>query len=107
MHSLTHITILETLLNGVQDKEFDTKMFLAKIYISIKSSVNDPEGITIQSSLSQLGFESVTSVRSGKYIEIKISEKDKKVAEKKIEEMCDKLLSNPVIETYTFDLDIL
>ena len=82
-------------------------MFLAKIYISLKSSVNDPEVITIQSSLSQLGFESVTSVRTGKYIEIKISEKDKKFAEKKIEEMCEKLLSNPVIETYKFDLDIL
>ena len=102
-----HITILETLLNGVRDKEFDTTMFLAKIYISLKSSVNDPEGITIQSSLSQLGFESVTSVRSGKYLEIKISEQKKEIAEKKIQEMCDKLLSNPVIETYKFDLDPL
>ncbi len=79
-------------------------MFLAKIYISFKSSVNDPEGSTIQSGLAQLGFESVTSVRSGKYFEIKIYETEKKIASEKIQEMCDKLLSNPVIETYKFDL---
>ena len=79
-------------------------MFLAKIYISFKSSVNDPEGSTIQSGRAQLGFESVTSVRSGKYFEIKICETEKKIASEKIQEMCDKLLSNPVIETYKFDL---
>ena len=58
-------------------------MFLAKIYISFKSSVNDPEGSTIQSGLAQLGFESVTSVRSGKYFEIKICETERKLHPKK------------------------
>jgi phosphoribosylformylglycinamidine synthase len=79
-------------------------MFLARIYISPKPTVNDPEGITILSSLGQLGYQNVSSVRSGKYIEIQIDEVNEPTARKKVMEMCDKLLANPVIEEYRLEL---
>ena len=79
-------------------------MFLARIYISPKPTVNDPEGMTILSSLGQLGYQNVRSVRSGKYIEIRIDEVNEPIAHSKVVKMCDKLLANPVIEEYRFEL---
>ena len=80
-------------------------MFLAKIYISPKPTVNDPEGLTIQGSLAQLGYHTVTSVRVGKYIEIQLDEDSESEATAKIREICDSMLANPVIEGYRFDLE--
>jgi phosphoribosylformylglycinamidine synthase len=80
-------------------------MYLAKVYITLKPTVNDPQGLTIKGGLETLGFQSVESVRAGKYMEIKLGEKDRSVAEKQIEEMCEKLLANPVIENYRFELE--
>tara|TARA_Y100000590_G_C15545160_1_gene948608 strand:+ start:508 stop:759 length:252 start_codon:yes stop_codon:yes gene_type:complete len=80
-------------------------MFLARIYVSPKPTVNDPEGLTILSSLGQLGYQNVISVRSGKYIEVQIDEIHEPTAREKVVEMCDKLLANPVIEEYRFELE--
>jgi len=80
-------------------------MFLARIYVSPKPTVNDPEGLTILSSLGQLGYQNVSSVRSGKYIEVQIDEIHEPTAREKVVEMCDKLLANPVIEEYRFELE--
>ena len=80
-------------------------MFTAKIVIHSKSTVSDPEGLTIQNGLRQLGYESVTSVRSGKYFEIQIKERDLEIAKEYVQEMCNKLLANPIIEDYEFDID--
>ena len=80
-------------------------MFLAKIYVSLKPTVNDPQGLTIKGALHNLGFNSVADVRSGKYIEIKLTEDTMEQARKQIQEMCVKLLSNPVIEIYRFDIE--
>ena len=80
-------------------------MFLARIYVSPKPTVNDPEGLTIISSLGQLGYQNVSSVRSGKYIEVQIDEINEPTAREKVVEMCDKLLANPVIEEYRFELE--
>lgn len=80
-------------------------MFLARIYVSPKPTVNDPEGLTILSSLGQLGYQNVSSVRSGKYIEVQIDEINEPTAREKVVEMCDKLLANPVIEEYRFELE--
>ena len=80
-------------------------MFIAKIVIHSKSTVSDPEGLTIQNGLRQLGYESVTSVRSGKYFEIQINERDLEIAKEYVQAMCDKLLANPIIEDYEFDID--
>ena len=79
-------------------------MFLAKVYVTLKPSVNDPQGRTIMAGLKSLGFQSVTDVRAGKYLEIRLQEAERTQAESQAREMCDKLLANPVIEDFRFDL---
>ena len=80
-------------------------MFLARVYITLKPTVNDPEGLTVRGGLHSLGFDSVEEVRAGKYLEIKIEDADRKVAEQQVTEMCQKLLANPIIEDFRFELD--
>jgi phosphoribosylformylglycinamidine synthase len=80
-------------------------MYLAKVYVTLKPTVNDPQGLTIKGALHNLGFSSVEDVRAGKYIEVKIVEKDAAAARKQVNEMCRKLLANPIIENYRFDLE--
>jgi len=80
-------------------------MYLAKVYISLKPTVNDPQGLTIKGGLHNLGFDSVETVRAGKYIEIRINESSIQEAQNQVNEMCRKLLANPVIETYRFELE--
>ena len=79
-------------------------MFLAKVYIRLKPSVNDPQGLTIRGGLRQLGFESVTDVRAGKYMEIRLTAADAADAQAQVAAMCDRLLANPVIEDYSFEV---
>jgi phosphoribosylformylglycinamidine synthase len=67
--------------------------------------VNDPEGITIGSALTALGFDGVQGVRSGRYFQVTLTAKDEKKAAKQVDQMCARLLANPVIETYTFKVD--
>lgn len=80
-------------------------MYLAKVYITLKPTVNDPQGLTIKGALHDLGFQKVSSVRAGKYMEIMLGEKSLIKAKAQLEEMCRKLLANPVIETYRFDIE--
>ncbi len=80
-------------------------MFLARVYVTLKSTVNDPQGLTIKGALHSLGFAEVDSVRAGKYMEVRLEAKDKKTAEKQVNEMSDKLLANPVIEEYRFEIE--
>ena len=80
-------------------------MYLAKIYVTLKPTVNDPQGLTVKGGLHTLGFENVRSVRVGKYMEVRIEETDGSKAEEQVGEMCRKLLSNPVIEDFRFELD--
>ena len=80
-------------------------MYLARVYVTLKPTVNDPQGLTIRGALHSLGFADVESVRAGKYLEVRLDAKDKKQAEKQLTEMCRKLLANPVIEDYRFELD--
>lgn len=82
-------------------------MFLAKVYVTLKPTVNDPQGLTIKGALHTLGFQTVQEVRAGKYIEIKIEEKDMEAARHQVQEMCKKLLANPVIENFRFELEKL
>ncbi|MEE8374570.1 MAG: phosphoribosylformylglycinamidine synthase subunit PurS [Dehalococcoidia bacterium] len=80
-------------------------MYLARIYVTLKPTVNDPQGLTVKGGLRTLGFGNVQSVRVGKYIEVKIEEPDSSKAEAQVREMCDKLLANPVIENSRFELE--
>ncbi len=80
-------------------------MFLARVYVTLKPTVNDPPGLTIRGGLHSLGFSSVQSVRSGKYMEIVIDVRSRADAEGQVGEMCRKLLANPVIEDFRFEVD--
>ena len=81
--------------------------YLARVRVSLKPAVNDPQGITIARALRALGFEGVQGVRAGKYIEVRLAGDDQAAAEAKVREMCQKLLANPVTETFSFDLEKL
>lgn len=80
-------------------------MYLAKIYVTLKPTVSDPQGLTIKGALHNLGFTGVASVRAGKYMEVKLEGNDQGIAYRQVDEMCKKLLANPVIENYTFELE--
>lgn len=80
------------------------KTFLARVYVSLKPVVNDPEGITIGGALGSLGFRGVRGVRSGRYFQVTLAAKDQKTAAAQVDQMCARLLANPVIETYSFEL---
>ena len=82
-------------------------MFLARIYVALKPTVNDPQGATVLGTLKTLGFDSTDSVRMGKYLEVRIREPEREKASDAVDEMCRKLLANPVIEEYRFDLEEL
>ena len=80
-------------------------MFLVKVIVQPKTAVNDPQGQTILSGLRQLGFSTVAGVRGGKYLEVRLDEVSETVAKDKVEEMCERLLANPVIEDYHVELE--
>lgn len=82
-------------------------MFLARVYVTLKPTVNDPPGLTIRGGLHSLGFTSVQSVRSGKYMEIRVDAPTSTDAGAQVAEMCRKLLANPVIEDFRFELQEL
>ena len=82
-------------------------MYLARVYIQLRPTVSDPQGQTIRGGLLQLGFDTVTSVRAGKYMEIALQADTEAAASEQVRDMCDKLLANPVIEDYRFDLETL
>ena len=75
-----------------------------KIFISLKNGVLDPQGKAIERSLHALGFDEVRDVRAGKYLELAVDAPSRPAAEARIREMCDKLLTNTVIEDYRFEL---
>jgi phosphoribosylformylglycinamidine synthase len=77
----------------------------ARVHITLKSGVLDPQGKAIGHALEALGFEGVNDVRQGKVIEIDLVEEDPAKARKQVEEMCRKLLANTVIENYVVDLE--
>jgi phosphoribosylformylglycinamidine synthase PurS subunit len=79
-------------------------VFLAKVYVTLKPTVNDPQGLTIKGGLHSMGFAAVESVRSGKYMEIKVDAPTKEKAAESVTEMCKKLLANPVIEEFRVEI---
>lgn len=83
------------------------KEFLAKVYITLKPGVNDPQGLTVRNGLRMLGFEGVEGVRMGKYLEIRLRDESLARAGEQVAEMCRKLLANPVIEEFRFDVEEL
>jgi len=76
----------------------------ATVFVRLKDGVLDPQGLTIQKAISNMGYDQVASVRSGRFFELEITA-DGADNDKKVEEICYKLLSNPVIENYTVEYD--
>lgn len=72
----------------------------ARLVVTLKPSVNDPQGLAIMGGLHSLGYTSVLGVRAGKYLEVELEAPDRRTAQSIVEEMCRKLLANPVIEDY-------
>ena len=72
----------------------------ARVHIMLKNGVLDPQGEAVRHALGTLGFEGVEGVRQGKVIELDLIETDRAAAEKRVGEICEKLLANTVIETY-------
>ncbi len=76
----------------------------ALIKITLKNGVLDPQGKAIEHALGGLGISGVEEVRQGKFIEVELTETDPALAKETVERMCSQLLSNPVIENYSYDL---
>ncbi|MCR9218765.1 MAG: phosphoribosylformylglycinamidine synthase subunit PurS [Alphaproteobacteria bacterium] len=77
----------------------------AKVFVTLKPGVLDPQGKAIEHALGGLGFEGVDEVRQGKVIEIDLAEADRAAAEAQVDAMCRKLLANTVIENYAIEID--
>ncbi len=77
-------------------------MLEARIHVTLKQSVLDPQGETVKSALASLGFQGVEHCRIGKFMVLRLSEGDSAKAKIQVDEMCRKLLANPVIEDYVF-----
>lgn len=80
-------------------------MVKARVYVTLKPGVLDPQGKAIQHALGALGFDGVENVRQGKVIELELAASDRAAAQAEVEAMCQKLLANTVIENYAIELD--
>ncbi len=79
-------------------------MYLSKIRVTLRPSILDPQGKAVQHAIATLGMNAVQDVRMGKYIELKVAAKSESEARKTTEEICRKLLANPVMEDFTYDI---
>jgi phosphoribosylformylglycinamidine synthase len=80
-------------------------LWLANIRVTLKPVVNDPTGLAIRDAMHNLGYSGVEEVRSGKYIQVYLHAEDEAQAREAVNSMCRRLLANPVIEDYAFDLE--
>lgn len=76
----------------------------AKVYVTLKKGVHDPQGEAVRHTLAEMGYKEIKGVRVGKYIEVNIEENDRARAETRLKEICEKLLANTVIESYRFEI---
>jgi phosphoribosylformylglycinamidine synthase len=79
-------------------------MYKVKVYVTLKESVLDPQGTAVKNSLQSLCYKEVTDIRIGKYMELNVEKSDRDINEV-INEICDKLLANVVIEDYRFEIE--
>ena len=76
----------------------------ARVHVTLKGGVHDPQGKAIQHALAQLGFGGVDGVRAGKVIDLELSDTDEASARERVDAMCQQLLANTVIESYAIEL---
>ena len=83
-----------------------TQTYQAQIYVTLRPSVLDPAGVAVQSGLKHMGYENVDGIRIGKYIELTVTAETEAAATEQLNVICDRLLANPIIENYRFDLKL-
>ena len=76
----------------------------ARIHVTLKPAILDPQGKALVHALETLGYQAVTDVRVGKYLELELNESQREKAEVQVKAMCEKLLANPVIESYRVEV---
>jgi phosphoribosylformylglycinamidine synthase len=79
-------------------------MMRARVYVTLKPSVFDPQGRVVADALTTLGFDDVTDVRQGKFFDLELNDTNPEAARARVTEMADKLLANPVIESYRVEV---
>jgi len=79
-----------------------SKTSKAVVHVRLKDGVLDPEGVTIKKALDQMGYDEILSVRSGRFFELEINTESENI-DKRIEEVCSRFLTNPVIESYSVE----
>jgi phosphoribosylformylglycinamidine synthase len=79
--------------------------FVAKVFVTPKAAILDPQGKAVASSLKALGYDEVADARVGKLIVLKVAASDRRRAEWRVEEMCKRLLANEVIEDFAFEIE--
>ena len=77
---------------------------LAKVYVTLKKGVHDPQGEAVRHTIAAMGHKAVSNVRVGKYIEVKLDDIPQPDAETVLKDICDKLLANTVIESYRYEI---
>jgi len=77
---------------------------LAKVEVTLKKAILDPQGTAVENSLNALGYENVDRVRVGKYLELILETENRELAAAQVEEMAKRLLSNPVIEDFSYQI---
>jgi phosphoribosylformylglycinamidine synthase subunit PurS len=80
------------------------QVYQAQIYVTLRPSVLDPAGTAVQSGLKHMGYDNVEQVRIGRYIEVTLRAESEKAATEQLDDICDQLLANPVIENYRIEL---
>jgi phosphoribosylformylglycinamidine synthase subunit PurS len=79
-------------------------MYKVKVFVTLKESVLDPQGTAVKNSLNSLNYKEIADVRIGKYMELIVDKSDRNLDEV-VNEVCDKLLANPVIENYRYEVE--
>ncbi len=81
-------------------------MARARVYITLKEGISDPQGKTVLRALKSLGYDEVADLRVGKYMELELDGEDKGKLESRLGEMSEKLLANPIIEDYRMEVEV-
>ncbi len=89
-------------IKSTEDKK--KRHFQAVVYVKLKDGVLDPQGSTIRRALADMGYKGIEEVRSGKVFEITLNSRNKEETERLLDQICKKLLANPVIEKYNFEV---
>ena len=79
----------------------------ARVFVTLRPSVLDPAGTAVQAGLKNMGYDNVSQVRIGKYLELTLTADSEAAAREQLDRICDQLLANPVIENYRFDLEAI